>query len=262
MARVSNKGGLTGFWSALLHRLKMPYIVVINYHNVQRQFLETFELHLRHYADNFENFNLNQLNGFFKNTLKIERPGIIICFDDGFKDNYEAAAGLLDKYGLTGWFFIIAGKAGSTEEFAGDTKLFMSWDDMKDLLNRGHVIGCHTLTHKNLGNLTGEDLVREVVESKCLMEENIGRSIPVFCFPFGDCASYSAESIKLAREHYEYIFNSCPQIITRKDSKFSIGRNNIECYYDLGTVKFLISGLFNMKYVRRKSRFKSLLGEG
>ena len=38
-----------------------------------------------------------------------ERPGVVLNFFDGFRDNFEVAAPILDRLGLVGWFFVVSG---------------------------------------------------------------------------------------------------------------------------------------------------------
>ena len=64
---------------------------------------------------------------------------------------------------------------------AGD--LMMTWEQAKDLAQRGHIVGSHTMTHPNLAFLDTRDAHRELAESKRRMEERIGCAVEHFSYP-------------------------------------------------------------------------------
>lgn len=62
-------------------------------------------------------------------------------------------------------------------------ELMMTWDQVKALAQRGHIVGSHTMTHPNLAFLGVEDVRRELVESKQTMEAKIGVPVEHFSYP-------------------------------------------------------------------------------
>ena len=69
------------------------------------------------------------------------------------------------------------------EPVAAKQGIMMTWDQMRKLHQAGHTIGSHTLTHPNLAHIGNEDLHRELVESKRVLEDKIGTSIIHFSYP-------------------------------------------------------------------------------
>lgn len=63
---------------------------------------------------------------------------------------------------------------------------FMSVEQMKKLLERGHEIGAHSHSHALLPQLDDHQLTREIVGCKQLLEEAIGSEVETFCYPNGD----------------------------------------------------------------------------
>lgn len=57
---------------------------------------------------------------------------------------------------------------------------------LADLRVRGHEVGSHTVTHPILPQLDDDELHRELVESKAMLEEWIGGEVRGFCYPNGD----------------------------------------------------------------------------
>jgi len=61
--------------------------------------------------------------------------------------------------------------------------LMMTWSQVRDLLDLGHVIGSHTLSHPNLAKVSKEEARRELVDSKSRLEAVLGCRIDHFSFP-------------------------------------------------------------------------------
>jgi peptidoglycan/xylan/chitin deacetylase (PgdA/CDA1 family) len=64
---------------------------------------------------------------------------------------------------------------------AGD--LMMTWEQVKVLEKKGHIVGSHTMTHPNMAFLKLEDLRRELNDSKRVMESYLGGSVRHLSYP-------------------------------------------------------------------------------
>jgi peptidoglycan/xylan/chitin deacetylase (PgdA/CDA1 family) len=78
----------------------------------------------------------------------------------------------------------------------------LNWDEIREMADSGLVrVGSHTRHHTRLReNITAEQLLDEVVGSRRVLEEQLGRSAPLFCYPNGD---YSQQAYDLVRETYD-----------------------------------------------------------
>lgn len=73
------------------------------------------------------------------------------------------------------------------------SRLFISWQEAKEMCQSGLVdIGSHTINHYRLIDIPQEEAVREIIASKCRIEEEIGRPVLHFCYPDG----FFSETIK------------------------------------------------------------------
>jgi peptidoglycan/xylan/chitin deacetylase (PgdA/CDA1 family) len=61
----------------------------------------------------------------------------------------------------------------------------MTWDQLRELADRGVEIGSHTRTHPHLPQLSDEKLKREVSDSRASLEAELGRPCRFFAYPYG-----------------------------------------------------------------------------
>ena len=111
----------------------------------------------------------------------------MITFDDGFFDLYEHAYPVLKKQNFKAIIYVLAEKEKSEWAKALELPAFklLSWDLIKELSNNGIEIGSHTCTHPDLSLLTEKEMEREIIRSKEIIEDKIGKPVRHFCYPFG-----------------------------------------------------------------------------
>lgn len=189
--------------------------------------------------------------GSLNESLPQHRPVVCVTFDDGYVDNYETVAPILERAGVRGTFYVTAGLIGTKQtlwfdratslwslkgknggirrassevlgrESAAPTSLrawmamlkdmspeqrteilerfesrrsgcceehdyrLMSGAQVRDLAGRGHEVGSHTLSHPLLPQLDDRQLMSEVLASRVLLTELLGRQVRGFCYPNG-----------------------------------------------------------------------------
>jgi len=131
-------------------------------------------------------------------NLDYKKKCVALTFDDGRLSAYKDVLPFLEKYKLKANFFIttdwIEKKNTSVKEGYSD---FMDWKHIKELSKKGHLIGSHTVTHKDMTFLNDEQIREELTLSKKILEEKTGVNIDVLCYPFGH---YNQKIEILARE--------------------------------------------------------------
>jgi peptidoglycan/xylan/chitin deacetylase (PgdA/CDA1 family) len=249
------------------------HIRIINYHGTPAEDAGVFEQHLAFYALRFAPVSLADLDGFFSARRWMKaRPGLILTFDDGLVSNYSIAAPLLERYGFRGWFFIPvdfidapaaeqvmfarAQTIGPDESSLEAEQPAMSWEQVRDLDRRGHVIGSHTRSHLRLGEGFAESrLEYEVITSKSAIEQKLGHGCDCFCWVGGEERSYSAaaaEVIRRAGYRYAFTTNSAP--ITRRTNPMRMERNSLRPGWPVAWASFEMCGVQDLRYWGKRKR--------
>jgi peptidoglycan/xylan/chitin deacetylase (PgdA/CDA1 family) len=76
----------------------------------------------------------------------------------------------------------------------------LTWDEVRQMANMGFDIGSHTVTHPNLGVVDLERAKEEIVQSKRILEEEIGKPVRWFAYPFGGPHHLRPEYLPLIKE--------------------------------------------------------------
>ena len=174
------------------------YVRVVNFHATPRSIAGGLEEQLSRLAHSFAPVSNDDLLGLVvRGEWPYEKPGVILNFFDGFRDNYEVVAPILDRLGLIGWFFLVSGWISSRPEdqraFADDHLIDLPYDErdypadgrlallpeeISTLAERGHVIASHTRTHSAVSTgLAPEELAREAAGSRTELEDVAGSPV-------------------------------------------------------------------------------------
>ena len=88
------------------------------------------------------------------------------------------------------------------EEQDGSGRDLMDWDEARAMVDSGLVrFGSHTRRHTRLReDLSPDQLADEIVGSRRVLEERLGREAPLFCYPNGDCCPQAYASVSGAYE--------------------------------------------------------------
>ena len=117
--------------------------------------------------------------GLSGRTKLPDRP-IVLTFDDGYDDNYQAALPVLLRQGMRASFFVVTGKMGQPG--------YLSWPQAAKMRDQGMEIGSHTVHHYTLTEINLKEMERELRGSRLMLESNLSITKAVFANPFGETA--------------------------------------------------------------------------
>lgn len=101
-----------------------------------------------------------------------EKP-IVLSFDDGYLGQYLDAMPILEEKGWAGQLNL---KAEGSDLSSGQ---------VKKMIRAGWEIASHTITHPDLPSIDAVQLEAELVDSKRILERDLGIEIVNFCYPAG-----------------------------------------------------------------------------
>ena len=115
---------------------------------------------------------------------------VLITFDDGYRDNADVAAPILEEFGHRAVFFVstafIDGDRRIVESFRNYSGLpNMTWDQVAGLAERGHEIGLHGHCHSNYALLSLAEAEEDLERSMQLVRSRTGYVPVSFAYPFG-----------------------------------------------------------------------------
>jgi peptidoglycan/xylan/chitin deacetylase (PgdA/CDA1 family) len=152
-------------------------------------------------AKGYTTISMAQLENYFDGLGQLPAKPVVITFDDGFSDQSAALSLLLQK-NMKATFYIVVGgeKSGwcvgamRRPQNCGDS--YLDWAQIREMTKSGLIeIGAHTINHANLAGLSPADQTREIVDSKTIIEKELGVKITTFAYPYG---RYSQATIDIA----------------------------------------------------------------
>ena len=167
--------------------------------------VRTFERYCRYFQRRFRVVPLRDL----VEKLEAGRPvgrELAITFDDGYRDNFENAAPILERLSLPATFFLVTEWMGTGvvpfwDHERGVKHPWMTWDDARALHVRGFEIGVHTRTHVDLGKVSGGTARDEILGARLELERQLGAPATSFAYPYGGrdhCTESNRQLVKAA----------------------------------------------------------------
>lgn len=204
------------------------------------------------FARYFEVIGLSELLELLRRGADISRR-LVITFDDGYRDNHEVAAVELQKRGLPACFFVATGFVASDKVAWWDARRsirseWMSWDDVRSLLDKGFELGAHTITHADCGRMSTADATLEIAGSKAQLEAEVRAPITHFAYPYGGPEQMTEENRSIVREAgFSCCLAAHGGAVSASDSPFHLRRVPISMWYrspyefGLDAIRLLVS---------------------
>jgi peptidoglycan/xylan/chitin deacetylase (PgdA/CDA1 family) len=87
-------------------------------------------------------------------------------------------------------------------EWPSDTdRAMLSWEEVRAMARDGISIGSHTKSHPVLSRIPGVQMEEEIVESKRIIEERIGKPVVSFAYPFGGSDDFPQDAVRVLKQN-------------------------------------------------------------
>lgn len=132
----------------------------------------------------YKTISLEELRKQVENKRIIPK-NFCITFDDGYKNNFEYAYPVLKKYNFKATVFVTTDAIGRDYSYPYmPAARHLSEEDIKKIRDIFE-IGSHSVSHKNMAEVSEEEIINEIKFSKKKLESIAGDKVKHFCYPFG-----------------------------------------------------------------------------
>jgi protein-tyrosine phosphatase len=192
-------------------RLLHGKAIVVAFHSITagksggalRCSVEDFERYCRFFARHMKTETLTRMVEQLEKGSPLHGE-LAITFDDGYADNVELALPILSRWSLRATFYVTTGFIQTQTQALWDTKAnlrsrWMTWEQVRQLVNAGHELGAHTVTHINLATATAEQAESELRQSRDDIAAQAGIAPSHFAVPYGRAFPALDQTAAIAR---------------------------------------------------------------
>ncbi|WP_258525835.1 polysaccharide deacetylase family protein [Paenibacillus sp. YN15] len=209
-------------------------IAVLYYHSVQVMPGSTavispakFTEQMQYLADNgYHPLTMAEFSDIMEGRTAAPEKPVLLTFDDGYVDNHSTVMPLLSKLDFPATLFMSPGVM--------DDKRFISWEQAEDLRDSGWDIMPHGMTHPYLTKLTPEEQAWQITEARKQIEEKLGVTADVFCYPYGE---YNNTTLQILKDNgFRYAFTIDQGKTTPKQHPYKLKRVFVNGEEDLSAL--------------------------
>ena len=134
-------------------------------------------------------------------TLPPSADAVALTFDDAFVNFRDVAVPRLRAHDLPATLFVVADRAGSTNDWSGrrDPAIpqlpLLDWDSLARLAGQGVTLGSHTRTHPDLTTIDRALLGDEIHGAADIIERRTGCRPDTFAYPYGRVDAYTSRVV-------------------------------------------------------------------
>lgn len=165
--------------------------------------------------------------------------GVCLTFDDGDPSVERLALPVLAEHRFPATVFLVAGREGGRDH--------LTREEARRLIASGWVEpGCHSLTHERLKGLPPGELDRQTVQAKKSLEEGLGRTVPLFAYPFGSFGTWDRRTMTaLKRAGFQGAFTSVFGVNTDRTPPFLLRRCRVSWQQEIPEFRLLLEGAYD-----------------
>ena len=172
----------------------------------------------------------NLIKNFRENKIQTAKT-IALTFDDGFQNFYAEAFPVLAECGFTATVFLVTNYCEKYNDWEGnlptlERSKLLSWNEIKELHKYGIEFGAHSLTHPDFTKIPLEQVRRELVESKLVIEDKLGSAVKTFAYPYG---RFNTAVKQLTAQHYAAACSTNLGKVKESSDFYSLKR--VDTYY-------------------------------
>jgi peptidoglycan/xylan/chitin deacetylase (PgdA/CDA1 family) len=178
---------------------------ILCYHSVSTSPDDSFSVPPREFAQQMEYLTAHFTVLGMDDAFDLLREGrvvppraVAVTIDDGYEDAYTCAYPILAGLGIAATLFLPVGFIESGTSLRPMRKRlphakFLSWRQVREMSLGGMTFGSHTVDHTSLTRLSRMEIRSQLVDSKTLIEANIGQPVTGLAYPYGGVNDFNRE---------------------------------------------------------------------
>jgi len=230
---------------------KKPIRRILIYHYIDNLSIKNFSRQMAYYSKNYRILSLEEFIRVLDMKNNINDDILCITFDDAYRNVYQNAAPIMDRYNVKPCIFTPVEFLETPEKIKYIKDNMKStiidepigWEELKDLVERGYEIGSHGWAHVDFGK-SNIDYELEFLKSKKALQEKLGCEVKYFAFPFGRKSNITQTALDRAKEYgYSKTFSGIKCNI--EDNDFLLPRTPINPRFSERVLECILAGYFD-----------------
>ncbi len=197
---VCNITTYTGYQYITGSKSDKKRLTILTYHSINDRIdpdetvtPDEFERQLQYIKENYKVISLDEAIEYFQTDFEKISGSVVITFDDGYADNYYHAYPLLKKHDFPATIFLIS-------DFVKNSgSKYLSLPQIDEMKSNNISFGSHTISHQILARLPNEEVVREIKDSKDILESLLSQRIDSFAYPVGTRADFDDATMEIVK---------------------------------------------------------------
>jgi peptidoglycan/xylan/chitin deacetylase (PgdA/CDA1 family) len=138
---------------------------------------------LRHH--DYRLIGLGEAEAYMDNASALPERAVVITLDDGYRDNFENAFRILQRYCVPATLFITTNSVGRMSGWTRTPWPMLTWNQIEKMARGGIDVGSHSVGHLRLTGLSQPEAWDEIADAKQVLESRLCKQVRHFAYPFG-----------------------------------------------------------------------------
>jgi peptidoglycan/xylan/chitin deacetylase (PgdA/CDA1 family) len=177
-----------------------------------------------------------------------------VTFDDGLSSNHSLGLPVIRELGVGCTVFVTTDFVGHDVRFPWEycqDDLPMSWEQVREMANAGVDIQSHGCSHASFPELENEALLHDLVESKRVIDSELGVQPAVLAYPFGHYDERVESVVRQAGYKAAYAINTP---VEQEDDPYALSRITVRYQTTLFGFRLRVWGIH--PFIKSRSWFR------
>ena len=121
---------------------------------------------------------------------RLPERAALITFDDGYRSILDYGLPELQRFGYPAVMFVPTAFIGGHNNFDADNEpeeAICGWQELRELERCGVSVQSHGVSHRSFSGLSAAEQEQEILRSRAVLENGLGKPVEVFSYAYGDC---------------------------------------------------------------------------